>query len=150
MLKLPFLLQPINCTGNNETIPLPSQLDAGSQSVSPQEPTSTGDLFPELLPHEWGRARKALGFLLGTVSAHQNDHTMALSTCKRRKPASPSTKPHQEPSWKRPCSQICCVRTKRFRCSSSSKGKPLFAAHSNGKTNSFALTNLFALAESGH
>ncbi|OWK58343.1 hypothetical protein RLOC_00003857, partial [Lonchura striata] len=42
-----------------------------SLSFCLQEPGSAAELFHELLPQEWGPARKALGFVRGTVSAHQ-------------------------------------------------------------------------------
>lgn len=61
-----------------------------SKSQGPQT-----HLLHDLLPREWGRAREALGFFLGAVSAHHNSHTMALSTCKRRKSTEPSSKPSQ-------------------------------------------------------
>lgn len=51
------------------------------------------ELFPALPPHNWRPARKALASFPSTASAHENDHTTALSTRKRRKRAQASTKP---------------------------------------------------------
>ncbi|XP_030097092.2 uncharacterized protein LOC115485546 [Serinus canaria] len=91
--------------------------------------------------------RKSAWLCLGTVRAHQNHHTVTLSSRKRRTRTEPD--PRAEPSWKRPCSQISCVRSKRFPQSSPSKSTPFFAPHSKSNTISFALTKLFALTESG-
>lgn len=60
------------------------------------------------------------------------------------------TIPRAEPSWKRPCSQVNCVRTKKLHWSSPSKYKLLYAPHPNANTNSSALTNLFTLTEFGY
>ncbi|XP_058703369.1 uncharacterized protein LOC131583362 [Poecile atricapillus] len=50
--------------------------EGGALSVSLQEPGPTVELSPTLSPHKWGWARKVLGFFLGPVRAHQNNHTM--------------------------------------------------------------------------
>lgn len=97
-----------------------------------QEPGSAAELFHELLPQEWDPARKVLGVVRGTVSAHQNHRTTALSACKGRTRTEPSAKP--------PPGQSHIGRQK----SSPSKCTP-FTPYSNSNTNSFALAKLFAL-----
>lgn len=116
MLQLSFLLWLINYSAKNGRIPLPALLHAGSHSVSAQEPGPAAELFQELLPQEWGQARRVLGFVLGTVSAHPNNHTMVVSALRRRKHTQPSSKalPQDTPSQKHPCCLISHVRTETF------------------------------------
>ncbi|XP_041331166.1 uncharacterized protein LOC121357700 [Pyrgilauda ruficollis] len=146
MLELPFLLQPVKCKANNETIPLPFP----QITVCLQEPRSAAVLFPVLLPQERGWAEKRLALPWALSALTKSPHHGAVDSQKDRHRAQRHTTPGAEPSWKRPCSPISCARTKRFPQSAPSKSTPFFTPHSKSSTNCFALTKLFALTESGH
>lgn len=114
-----------------------------------QAPGCTAELFHELLSQEWGRASKALGFVLGTVSVHGNNHRIALSTCKRRKrsdPAGNHPKRRAKSETSLLSNQLC--QDKKISLIFLFQVQTLFAPHPKGNANSFAATKLFTLAES--
>lgn len=141
---MPFLLQPINCTANNETILLPSPFHAGSRSVSLQEVGCTVEFFYELLPQEEQEKPLALSWALSTLIKTTTRWRWQLTN------EGNAWRPSAEPSWKPPCSQIHCPQDKRVSMICYFQCKLFFAPRSKGITNSLVLRKLFTLAESGH
>ena len=118
-----------------------------------QEAGCTAELFHQLLAHDCGRASEALGFFPGTVSAHRNNHTMALTTCKRRPSTWRCSKP---PQGQRQVANVPCTPINSTSGQKDFPHLPLPRADSSlhhtprARQTSLAQTNLFPLADSAH
>ena len=117
-----------------------------------QEAGCTAELFHPLLAHDWGRASQALGFFLGTVSAHGNKHTIALPTCRRRNHCEPRSKAAQgqRQLGNFPALKSTVSGQKDFPHLPLASADSSLHPHAKSKMNSFALRNLFPHAESRH